>query len=291
MRIFGRRRRGSFYDTRPLEDANVDDITVGYKTFGAGPPLIMITGYIATMDIWDPLLLERLAEERQVTVFDNRGMGNTSAGDEEWTIDRFAEDAAGLLDELSLPRADVLGWSLGGDVALSMASRYPEKVSRLIVYAGDCGGEEKVDPPDFTEVLKDYKDVDARFKRMLAELFPPEWMDSHPDYWKSFQWPHEIERPDSVMKQSRAYEEWAGCFGSLGDFEMPVLIVTGTEDVSTPPENAVLLAQQIPHSWLVRFKGAGHGLQYQYPEQLARVILDFLDITSPEPRARPREKA
>ena len=258
----------------------VDDITIAYKTFGAGEPLLMITGYIATMDIWDPLFLERLAAKRQVITFDNRGMGKTTGGEVDWTIDRFADDTAGLLDALSFNQADVLGWSLGGDVALSLAVRNPEKISKLIVYAGDCGGDEKTDPPKLSEVLKEYHGVEAHFKRVLAELFPPEWMERHPDYWKSFKWPHEIDRPESVIKQNRAYEEWAGCYASLREIAMPVLLVTGTEDVSTPPENAIMLAERIPQSWLMRFTGAGHGLQYQYPEELARVIIDFLEIAT-----------
>jgi pimeloyl-ACP methyl ester carboxylesterase len=270
---------GSFFDDRPSEEIQVDDITIGYKTFGAGEPLVLITGYIATMDMWDPLFLERLAEKFQVITFDNRGMGRTTSGDEPWTIDRFALDAAGLIDELNFPKANVLGWSLGGDVALSLAVSDPGKVERLVVYAGDCGGTAKVAASSLRQVLKDHKDVHAHFKMILSELFPPEWMEDHPDYWKSFEFPDELNSPQSVIKQNRAYKDWEGCCERLGEILMPVLIVTGTEDVSTPPENAVMLAQRIPQSWLVRFSGAGHGLQYQDPEGLARVVIDFLELT------------
>jgi pimeloyl-ACP methyl ester carboxylesterase len=270
---------GSFFDDRPLEEIQVDDITVGYKTFGAGEPLVLITGYMATMDIWDPLFLERLAGSYQVITFDNRGMGRTTSGDEPWSIERFAMDTAGLIDELNFGKAGVLGWSLGGDVALSLAVDRPDRVEKLVVYAGDCGGKERVEPPGLGQVLKEHKDVHAHFKMILSSLFPPEWMEKHPDYWKTFEFPGELNSPESIIRQNMAYNDWEGCYERLGEIAMPVLLVTGTEDDSTPPENAAMIAERIPHSWLVRFKGAGHGLQYQDPEGLARVVIDFLDLT------------
>lgn len=172
-------------------------IEIAYKSFGSGEPLVMITGYIATLELWDPLFVQTLASDYRVVIFDNRGTGETTGGTADWTIDQFADNTAGLIEAISLQRANVLGWSMGGDIALGLAVRHPDKVSKLIVYAGDCGGPEKV--------------------------------------------------------------------------------VTGDEDVSTPPENADILAERIPDSRLIRFAGAGHGLQYQYPREFAKVVTRFLD--------------
>jgi len=271
------KRHRSYCESRPTQTVDVDDIEVAYKSFGSGEPLVMITGYIATMDLWDPLLVKTLTSKYRVVVFDNRGIGKTTGGSAEWTIDRFADDTAGLIEALGLGGANILGWSLGGDVALSLAVRHPDRVKKLVIYAGDCGGPQKVDPPGYMDVLKEYRDVDAHFKRVFAGLFPPEWMERHPDYWRSFQLPCDIDSPISIMKQDRAYDEWPGVYEKLTGIDMPVLVVTGTEDVSTPPENATILTGRIPHSWLVRFRGAGHGLQYQYPIELAGVITDFLE--------------
>lgn len=55
------------------------------------------------------------------------------------------------------------------------------------------------------------------------------------------------------------------------------MVVTGTEDVISPPADAFIFASKIPDSWLVQFKGAGHGLMYQYSEKLARIIVTFLE--------------
>lgn len=119
-------------------------IEIAYKSFGSGEPLVMITGYIATLELWDPLFVQTLASDYRVVIFDNRGTGETTGGTADWTIDQFADNTAGLIEAISLQRANVLGWSMGGDIALGLAVRHPDKVSKLIVYAGDCGGPEKV---------------------------------------------------------------------------------------------------------------------------------------------------
>lgn len=210
-------------------------------------------------------------------MFDNRGMGHTTSGTAQWSIDRFAADTAGLIKALGFERANVLGWSLGGDIALGLAVRFPEVVERLIVYAGDCGGPHKVSAPKYLGVLK--KALRGRyvpFEGVLAVLFPPKWMKENPSYWRRVPFPRALFHPLSIIRQNRSYEDWPGVCEQLNRIDHPTLIVTGTEDVSTPPENADMLHERIPRSTLVRFQGAGHGLMYQYPHELAEVVLEFL---------------
>lgn len=74
-----------------------------------GEPILLITGFRTTMDMWDPNLLNRLASSNHtVIVFDNRGMGKTTVGTKEFSINRFANDAAGLLNALHINNATVL---------------------------------------------------------------------------------------------------------------------------------------------------------------------------------------
>jgi pimeloyl-ACP methyl ester carboxylesterase len=88
--------------------------------------------------------------------------------------------------------------------------------------------------------------------------------------------PETLPDPGRVRQQDRAYEEWQGVYDRLPGMTTPVLAVTGSDDVSTPPENARILAGRLPDCKLVEFPGAGHGLQYMYPIGLANVVLDFL---------------
>jgi len=271
-----RTKKKTFYDTAELQKIRVEDIDVAYKVFGPGEPLVMITGYSTTMDTWDPRFLEDLASKYKVVVFDNRGMGETTSGTKEWTIDQFAADTAGFIRALKYSSANVLGWSLGGDVALGLVVFYPERVRKLISYAGDCGGPQKIPAPEYKDTLKDLQDVNAPLSKALAALYPPEYMQENPDYWKSFPFPKEKTPPEEISRQNQAYEEWPGVYDELPDISRPVLVATGTEDVSTPPGNADILVSRIPRSKLVTFPGAGHGLQYQYPDEFAQAIIEFL---------------
>ena len=95
---------------------HVDDIDIAYKTFGKGDPIILINGYSFAMDSWDPVLLRKLAANHTLIIFDNRGIGNTTSGDEKvYSIGLFANDTAGLLEALKIKQSRcawmVYGWS------------------------------------------------------------------------------------------------------------------------------------------------------------------------------------
>jgi pimeloyl-ACP methyl ester carboxylesterase len=269
-------KKQNIYEAAPLKKITVGDIEIAYKEMGKGDPLVMIPAFAMTMDVWDPEFLTYLAASHRVIVCDNRGMGYTTAGKKEFTIDQFADDTAGFIEKLGLKKTDVLGWSIGGDIVLSLVVYHPEVVKNLVSYAGDCGGPQAVQPPPYSETLQSVQGFRAPGKRVLASLFPPEYMQAHPLFAKDFPFPKEPLRPLSIARQLKAYNEWPGVYDELPKIRKPVLAATGTEDVSTPPENAAILAERIPGCVLARFEGAGHGLQYQYPKEFAATILAFL---------------
>src|SRR5688572_14561660 len=120
----------------------VDDIDIEYNTFGTGDPLILINGYMGHMNSWNPLLIERLASNYTVIVFNNRGIGDTASGDNSFSIRQFAKDTFGLLKALNINKAHVMGHSMGGMIALELALMHPERVSKLIISASLCGQNE-----------------------------------------------------------------------------------------------------------------------------------------------------
>ena len=85
--------------------------------------------------------LKGLSTNHTVIVFDNRGIGNTTVGSKNFTIEQFAADSAGLLDALKINKSDVLGYSMGGMIAQQLTLNYPDKVDNLIIYASYCGGK------------------------------------------------------------------------------------------------------------------------------------------------------
>ncbi|MDD5044722.1 MAG: alpha/beta hydrolase [Candidatus Omnitrophica bacterium] len=261
-----------------IKKVKAGDIEIAYKTIGRGYPLIMIMGYSATMDIWSPRLLKDLARYYKVIVFDNRGMGETSFSEQMFSIELFADDTAHLMDALGIKKANILGWSMGTNIALDFVLEYPDRVNKLILYAGDCGGQEDIWPaPEVMEALGDVSGTfEERGKRMLKLLFPEDWLKQHPDPRKYFPLPREKVLAENVVRQLGAMEKWQGAYERLQEIKQPTLLVIGTEDVLTPLKNSFIIAEKIPGAWLAEFKGAGHGLMYQYPKTLSNLLLTFL---------------
>ena len=264
-----------------VERVPVGDIDIAYRVLGQGDPIVLIMGYGSTMDMWDPLFLDNLSSKYRVVIFDNRGMGNTITPPGNFSIAQFANDTAGLMAALGIEKSHVLGWSMGSFVAQELAIRYPERVNKIILYAGDCGGKEAVMPSP--QVLNDLSNTSGSPEesgmRLFNLLFPKDWLSRQPAFYKWFPLPKETSLPDNIQRQAQAIATWPGACDRLGSIKSPTLVVTGTEDVIAPPQNAFILAQRINASWLVQFEGAGHGLMYQYPDRLARIIADFIELS------------
>lgn len=264
----------------PVKHVTVDDIKVGYMEMGEGLPLVMVMGLWGTMDLWDPRFVKALAQHRRVIMFDNRGMGETSAGKKEFTYATFSNDVAGLINALGLKRADVLGWNMGANVALVLAQNMPDVVRHLVIYAGNCGGKECV--PAASAIQQMFSKEDLTMEDVVMSMFPKEWNEAHPDIWEYYPEARGSTPQGNLEKQLAADEEWQGCYDDLKFIRSATLVVNGDEDLDCPKENAITLNLEIANSKMVLFHGAGHGLMYQMPEELAAAINQFLGITQKE---------
>jgi pimeloyl-ACP methyl ester carboxylesterase len=256
----------------------VGDILIAYREAGSGEPLVLIMGYSSGMDLWDPRVVNELAEHNRVIVFDNRGMGNSTSSEKEYSIRLFADDTAGLMDALTIRSANVMGFSMGTAIAQELALNHPEKVDKLVLYAGDTGGKEAVPPsPEVLAVLANTSGTDReRGERLFMELFPVAWLRENPDPSKYFPAVKTMNPPENVMRQYRATAAWNGTYSRLSGITRPLLLIAGDQDVLTPPENSLIIAEKVPQSWVVRIRGGGHGVMYQYPGEFAGIVQAFL---------------
>jgi len=260
------------------KEVRVGDINMAYRITGKGYPFILIMGFNGTMDFWDESVLNKLSSKYKIIIFDNRGMGETTAPPGDFTIRQFADDTAGLMDALNIDRAHVLGWSMGTNIAQELALNYPQKVNKLVLYAADCGGTQAVQPS--REFIKDLADISIsekeREKRLYEALFPKNWLDQHPDFYEKFPHPKKSIKLENVLRQFKAMEQFSS-FDRLPQITQPTLLITGTEDNLTPPENSLIMANRIPNAWLIQFQGGGHEAMYQEPSRFSQIIIDFLD--------------
>ena len=271
----------------PTKKVHVGDIDIAYKTFGRGAPILLISGSGNVMDVWPSSMLQKLSTNNTVIIFDNRGVGNTTAGTRPFSIGQFEDDTVGLLDALDIQRTDVLGFSMASFIAQQLTLTHPERVNRLVLYGASCGGKEGI--PQTREVTMTISDfVNNRSQNadaFLSVTFPPEWIRTNPNYLETIPKTTEIVLSTTLVKQFNAVEDWlsrnwTGVCDQLQHISIPTLIITGAEDIAIPAANSLILAQKIPSAWLVQIKGAGHGLMYQYPEKFSEIVKTFLSTTS-----------
>jgi pimeloyl-ACP methyl ester carboxylesterase len=272
-------------DNIETKKVRVGDIDIAYKIFGKGKPLLLIPGFSMTMDMWDPNMLTRLSLNHTVIIFDNRGIGQTTAGNDtkEFSIAQFANDTAGFLAALKLDGVssnnqpiDILGLSLGGFIAQEFALTYPDKVDRLILLVSSCGGKESTPPQLGPEAFRSMVSGNASKDLFLSTLFPSEWINENIDYIeKNFVFPMGKVSTLNLLRQSEAAGSWEAC-DRLSNIIHPTLVVSGAEDITSPPANSMMIAEKIPGAWLVQIKGGGHGLMFQYPDKLVNILDTFL---------------
>jgi pimeloyl-ACP methyl ester carboxylesterase len=123
-------------------------VTLNYEISGEGDPLLLVMGTSGAIGLWGELI-PRLSQRYQVIAFDNRGLGGSERGEGAISVASMAEDASALLEALDVPRAHVMGWSLGSAVAQELALAHPEQVASAIMYAtwGRCDGFQRASSP------------------------------------------------------------------------------------------------------------------------------------------------
>ena len=260
-----------------VKTVEVNGITLAYREIGSGHPLLLINGFASPMDTWNPPVLSLLAQTFRVIVFDNRGTGYSSASEDPFSIPLFAADTAALMNMLRITRAHILGLSMGASIAQELVLAHPERVDRLVLVSGICGGDEAVWMlPEIRKMLTDKNGSPTELAdRMFSLLFPKHWLATH-NPWHYCPEVHETTSERNTARQAEALFGWTGSYERLPKIQCPVLVVTGTEDRVIPPENSQILTSRIPGARLVEIPGAGHGLQYQCPVELARTVVGFL---------------
>lgn len=253
-----------------------------YRRFGSGGdlPLVLCMRLRGTIDHWDPALLDALAAEREVIVFDNRGT-SASGGTAPSTIEGLAEGGIAFIRALSLERVDVMGWSLGGIVAQGITLGAPELVRRLIVAGSTPAGVPNQPTPSqkVSEILTHAVNDDEDY----LHLFFPETDDARAAGLAS------LRRLDIRLSQSRAAVQddtyraqlaavgaFGGYYDRLGELTLPVLVANGAHDVMINSYATYAMSQKLPAAKVVLYSDAGHGFLFQHIEDFAHEVDRFL---------------
>jgi pimeloyl-ACP methyl ester carboxylesterase len=240
------------------------------------PPLVLVHGAGGTHLHWPPQL-RRLPGEH-VYALDLPGHGQSQKRDPapkpEALIEAYAETVLGLLDHLEVPRAVVVGHSLGGAVALRLALDYPERVAGLGLVG--TGARLRVAPELLAAPAADF---DATVGEIIQRVFGPET----PVPLKRLAHARMLAMDPHVLRA-----DWLACDAfdvrdRLGEITVPAVVVTGTADQMTPEKHARRLAESLPGSKLCLVPGAGHMVMLEQPQAVAQALLSLQTTVAGNP--------
>ncbi len=270
-------------ETESLPTIQVDGAEIVYRRVGNGPPLLVLNGFAATSADWDPAFIDGLASCNELILVNHRGMGGSTEDGEPFDIPRLTDDAMRVIEALGFDRASVLGWSMGGFIAQTLALEHRNHVRKLILLSTDAGGPDAdLTSPDVWTKLTDMSGTPhEQARRLLSLLFPHDVAES---FYRQFGDIVAAARaqlsPDLIKRQAAAMDAWhrTGIGNRLREITAPVLVAAGTEDIVIPPANALKLANAIPAAWLAQFRHGGHAFTAQYPQPLAGLMNSFLAL-------------
>ena len=258
-------------------------VNIYWEEEGSGEPLLLIMGLGYTIDMWfrvRPLLAER----GRVIVFDNRGVGRSEVPEPGYELTDMARDAVAVLDAAGVEAAHVLGISMGGYIAQTVALEHPERVKSLILGCTACGGPDAVlAEPEVLEALT------------ARAGMPPE-----DGVRVMIPFVYDANTPAGVIEEDlevrlRTFPTEKGYMGQLGaimglstwerldEIDVPTLIVHGQTDRLVPHPNGEDLARRIRGARFVSLPNASHIFFTDQPEAAAAALSEFLDEVAPVP--------
>jgi pimeloyl-ACP methyl ester carboxylesterase len=263
-----------------MPGAQIRDVNLHYDDRGSGDPLLMIMGLGASSAAWDPGLIDQLAKSFRVITFDNRGTGQSDKPDIPYSIEMFADDAAGVLEHLLIPTAHILGVSMGGMIAQEFALRHAPQTHTVTLGCTTAEGTHSLPPPpESLKILTAPREGVAPedvLRRGWPLRYTPEYIATHraeleaaiPRLLKHPTPPFAFQRQ---LEGSYTLQTW----DRLPQIKAPALVITGAKDALIPAKNSELLASRIPGAKLHLIMNAGHAFMTEGREEFLRVFLPF----------------
>ena len=264
------------YETTPTRFVEANRIRYAYRSFGkeSGIPLVFLQHFRGTMDNWDPAVVNGLAKDRPVVLFDSAGIAR-SGGETPDNVAEMARHAQAVIEALGPTQVDLLGFSLGGFVAQQVTLDRPDLVRRVILVGTGPQGGERMDTFS-PEVQAVAAQEEAKPENLLFLFFAP--TETSQVAGRAFlgrlggrKEDREPPSDDQVRRaQLAAIQAWGTPQGEryarLREITHPVLVVNGNNDVMIPTINSYILAQHLPNAQLILYPDSGHGSLFQYPE-------------------------
>jgi pimeloyl-ACP methyl ester carboxylesterase len=272
------------YAKAPARTVSAGGVTFAYRELGpkGGIPVVFFVHLAATLDNWDPRIVDPIAKDHHVITFDQRGVG-ASTGKVPDSIEAMADDAYTFIRALGFDKIDIFSFSLGGMIAQALVVKHPELVRKLVLTGtGPAGGKDidKVAGTTYYDILR------AALTRSDAKefLFFNRNATGKPAakaFIKRLQ-ERTVDR-DAPIKvkafqtQLNAIKKWGhSAPADLSKITQPTLIANGDNDRMVPSVLSEDLHRRITGSELIIYPDSGHGGIFQFHVKFAPVAVEFL---------------
>jgi pimeloyl-ACP methyl ester carboxylesterase len=274
-------------ETAPTQFQDVGGVSLAYRHFGkkGAAPVVCFQHFTGTMNNFDPIHTNRLAQERPVILVDYRGVGR-SGGETPDSFRAVAADMIAFVKALGLTEIDLFGFSVGGMVAQQLALDAPELVRRIILAGtGPSGGEGM---QEFSrEVVEIVNRPNSTIQERSLDLF---FSKSPTSYAAGQAWLKRIaarkvdrepeSKPQVAAAQLVALAKWGAIpttdrYGDLKKIKQRTLVVNGRNDIMVPTINSYILQQHLPDARLRLYPDSGHGAHFQFSEEFAEEAARF----------------
>ena len=236
--------------------AEVNGASIWYAVFGKGSPVVLLHGGLANSNYWGNQV-PALAAKRQVIVIDSRGHGRSTRSSAPYGYELMASDVLGVMDQLGVKQAAIVGWSDGAIIGLSLALHHPDRVSRLFAFAANS------DPSGVKDV-----DKSPVFQQFIARGEKEyEALSATPKEYKTF-----VEEISAMWAKQPNWTE-----DDLAKITVPTWIVDADHDEAIERTNTLLMAAAIPKAGLLLQPEVSHFSMLQDPAQFTADVLHFLD--------------
>ncbi|WP_406163719.1 alpha/beta hydrolase [Streptomyces sp. NBC_00882] len=272
------------YAKAPARTVSVGGVTYAYRELGpkGGIPVVFFVHLAATLDNWDPRIIDPVAKGRHVIAFDNRGVGG-STGQVPDSVEEMADDAYTFIKALGYDKIDVFSFSLGGMVAQALVVKHPEFIRKLVLTGtGPKGGKDidKVVGTTYWDILR----------ATLTRSDPKEFLFFHRNAagkpaaraFVNRLKERTVDRDAKIkvkafQTQLKAIQKWGRSTpDDLAKITHPTLIANGDNDRMVPSVLSEDLHRRIKDSELIIYPDSGHGGIFQYHEEFAPVAVEFL---------------
>jgi pimeloyl-ACP methyl ester carboxylesterase len=245
--------------------AAINGLTMYYQVAGSGPPLVLLHGGVCTIEDCMGPVRAALAQGRQTIAMEQQAHGRTADIGRPLSYDQMAEDTAALLKQLKVENADIVGYSMGGAIALRLALKHPALVRKAVVFGTGYSGAGF--PPGFLEGFKTLKadDIPAAFRQAYEKVAPdPKG------------WPTLIEKIKGLVANAKDMTA-----DDLKAIKAPVLVMIGDADI-VRAEHAVEMYRLIPNAKLGILPVSDHFAFVQRADWIAAMTKAFLEAPMPE---------